>query len=264
MGLGEVGLEPDRLAELGDRLLQLPLLPQGVAEVVVGERVVGLEPDRRAEFGDRVIQLPLGFQGVAEATWACASSGSSRIAARNSAIASSCFPWSARARPRLSWAKASSGSSRIAVAVFGDRLLQLPLVGQGVTEVVVGHGVVGPEPDRRAELGDRLLELPLVGQGDAEMEMGLGKLGLDPDRRAEFGDRLLQLALGVQIDAAAVVSNGAGHEAARAVARRLVGRDRGPAVRARGRFASAMGSASFAGVRGVREVPLPRTRPMSR
>ena len=59
MGLGEVGLEPDRRAEFGDRLVQLPLGLQGDAEVVVGLGEVGLEPDRRAVFGDRLVQLPL-------------------------------------------------------------------------------------------------------------------------------------------------------------------------------------------------------------
>ena len=59
MGLGEVGLEPDRGAVLGDRLLDLPLVVQGDAEVVVGLGDVGLEPDRGAVLGDRLLQLPL-------------------------------------------------------------------------------------------------------------------------------------------------------------------------------------------------------------
>ena len=101
VGLGVVGLEPDRRAEFGDRLLQLPLVCQGGAEVVVGLGVVGLEPDRRAEFGDRLLQLPLGFRAMPRLLWASASSGLSRIAVRNSAIASSSFPWATRARPRL-------------------------------------------------------------------------------------------------------------------------------------------------------------------
>ena len=73
MGLGVVGLEPDRLAVFGDRLVQLPLVGQGDAEVVVGLGVVGLEPDRLAEFGDRLVR----------------------------------FPWSCRALPRLKWARRS-------------------------------------------------------------------------------------------------------------------------------------------------------------
>ena len=48
VGLGVVGLQPDRLAVLGDGLGQLPLAAQGVAEVGVGLGVVGLQPDRRA------------------------------------------------------------------------------------------------------------------------------------------------------------------------------------------------------------------------
>ena len=66
MGLGVVGLEPDRLAVLGDRLGRLPLGVQGEAEVVVGLAVVGLEPDRLAVFGDGLVPAPLSVQGVAE------------------------------------------------------------------------------------------------------------------------------------------------------------------------------------------------------
>ena len=65
MGLGEVGLEPDRRAVFGDGLVAASPGPQGGAEVVVGLGEVGLEPDR----------------------------------ARYSATASSTFPWSCRAMP---------------------------------------------------------------------------------------------------------------------------------------------------------------------
>jgi hypothetical protein len=61
VGLGEVGLEPDRLAVCGDGLGQLPLVVQGGAEVVVSFGVVGLEPDRLAErrLCTRVVVLPV-------------------------------------------------------------------------------------------------------------------------------------------------------------------------------------------------------------
>ena len=57
MGLGEVGLEPDRFAVLGDRLVELPLVAQGDAEVGVGVGEVGLEPDRLAARRDRRARL---------------------------------------------------------------------------------------------------------------------------------------------------------------------------------------------------------------
>ena len=81
---------------------------------------------------------------------------------------------------------------------LGDRLVQLPLVAQGVAEVVVGLGVVGLEPERRAVLGDRLVQLPLIAQGNAEVVVGLGEVGLEADRLAVLGDRLVQLPLAAQ------------------------------------------------------------------
>ena len=62
--------------------------------------------------------------------------------------------------PRLLWASAESGLSRIASRYSAIALVQLPLSAQGVTEVEVGPGDVGLEPDRLAVLGDRLLQLP--------------------------------------------------------------------------------------------------------
>jgi hypothetical protein len=66
VGVGEVGFQPDRRAISGDCRLQLPLSPQRIAEVEVGQVEVGPEPDRRAARGDRLIQLTLGDQGVTQ------------------------------------------------------------------------------------------------------------------------------------------------------------------------------------------------------
>ena len=52
----------DRRAVLGDRLIQLPLISQGVAQVGVSLGVAGIESDRGAVFGDRFLQLPLGIE----------------------------------------------------------------------------------------------------------------------------------------------------------------------------------------------------------
>jgi hypothetical protein len=61
-GVVEVGLEPDRGAEFGDRLLHLPQFFHGAAEVGVGLGAVGLGLDRGAEFGDRPRILTLAIQ----------------------------------------------------------------------------------------------------------------------------------------------------------------------------------------------------------
>ena len=82
---------------------------------------------------------------------------------------------------------ASSGLSRIAVAVFGDCLVQLALLRQDVAEVDVGDGVVGLEPDRRAEFGDGLVELALARQGDAEVAVVRSAVGLESDRLTPRG-----------------------------------------------------------------------------
>src|SRR5262249_48007925 len=55
-----LAIEADGLAELGDRVRDLPLGTQDHAEVVVGGGEVGLEPDGRTVLGDGLRQLALG------------------------------------------------------------------------------------------------------------------------------------------------------------------------------------------------------------
>ena len=57
VGLGEVGLEPDRLATRRWPR-RASLVAQSVAEVIVGHGVVGLQPDRLAKRGDGPASLP--------------------------------------------------------------------------------------------------------------------------------------------------------------------------------------------------------------
>ena len=182
MGTGEFRVEFDGRAILGDGLVQLPLVVQGDAEVVVGRRI----------------------------------SGRVRWPVRNSAMASSSFPWSFRAMPRLLWATAYFGSSSMAWRIAGDGLVQLPLVLQGDAEVVVGvgefrvefdglcgsrrwprpaspgpsgrcRGCCGPQASfgsssmARAVAGDGLVQLPLVSQGVAEVVVGDGEFRVEFD-----------------------------------------------------------------------------------
>ena len=70
MGLGVIGLEPQRFAVLGDRLVQLPLIGQGDAEVGVGLGVIGLEPQCFTVLGDRLVQLPLVVRAMPRLLWA--------------------------------------------------------------------------------------------------------------------------------------------------------------------------------------------------
>ena len=59
MGLGIVGLERDRPAVGGDRLVEPALVAQGVAQVVVGLGILGPKRDRPAMRGDRLVEPAL-------------------------------------------------------------------------------------------------------------------------------------------------------------------------------------------------------------
>ena len=122
--------------------------------------------------------------------WASAESGWSRIAVRNSATASSSFPWPRRASPRLTWVRASSGRSRIAVAVLGDGLVQLPLAAQGEAEVGVGRGVVGLQPDRLAQCRDGRLRSPRRPRRRPRDPSGAGRSRSVPGARRAAADQV--------------------------------------------------------------------------
>jgi len=62
MGLSVVGLDPDRAPMCGDRLVELALRSQRIAEVGMGLSVVGLDADRLAMCGDRLVELALRSQ----------------------------------------------------------------------------------------------------------------------------------------------------------------------------------------------------------
>ena len=101
MGLGVVRLEPDRRAVFGDRLIQLSLVCQGDAEIVVGRGEVILEPDGRAVLGDRLIELALLVQCLSEVEVGGGVLGTEPNGRGSSATASARFPWRRKARPRL-------------------------------------------------------------------------------------------------------------------------------------------------------------------
>ena len=73
----------------------------GDAEVVVGHGVFRVEFDGLAVGGDGLVQLLLVAQGDAEVEVGKAYFGSSSMALRKAAMASSSFFWSRRALPRL-------------------------------------------------------------------------------------------------------------------------------------------------------------------
>ena len=81
----------------------------------------------------------------------------------------------------MQWASAWSGLSRMAVRYSATASSTSPGPIRALAEVVVGLGVVGPEPDGGAVCGDGLVLLPLAAQGDAEVVVGLGVVGLEPD-----------------------------------------------------------------------------------
>ena len=107
---------------------------------------------------------------------------------RYSAIASSSFPWSRRAYAEVVVGLGVVGLEPDRLAVFGDRLVQLPLFSQGNAEVVVGLGVIGLEAQRVAEHQDRLARIPAVNECTAQLEVGVESVGTLSDLRAKERD----------------------------------------------------------------------------
>ena len=146
-GRCEFRVEFDGLAIGGDGLVQLLLVGQGVAEVVVGVGQLRIEFDGLAVGGDGLVQLLLALQSVAEVV-------------------------------------VGIGVLRVefdGLAVGSDGLVQLLLGVQGVAEVVVGIGELRVEFDGLAVAGDGLVQLPLCRTGRAEVVVGEGVFRVELD-----------------------------------------------------------------------------------
>ena len=74
-----------------------------------------------------------------------------------------------------------------------DRLIELPLVLERNTEVVVGIGEVRTQLDGAAEAGDRFGRPRLDPVGDAQVDMRRDEAGVELQRPPEACDRLIEL-----------------------------------------------------------------------
>ena len=158
-----------------------PWSARTIAEIVVRRGVFGVEGGSRCDIRRRPVGLSLVFEDNPRLLCGAAYLGSSWIAVRYSAAASSGLPWSleddaepdmrksgsgveldrsrysATAASRLPWSlrhfaramwvNAYLGSSLSAVPVFGGGLVRLALVGKNGTEPAMGVGGFGVELD---------------------------------------------------------------------------------------------------------------------
>ena len=143
------GLEPDRLAVLGDGLVQLPLAHQGDAEVGVGVGEVGLEPDRLAQGRDGLLQrrigpgaIPAHLEEVAQAAPVPAVTGP---------------------KPTRSW---NTADRLVAAAPALQRMRQLVagLGPQGAGRRVVADRLLGPRRMDRLQLASQVVVEPDVAR----------------------------------------------------------------------------------------------------
>ncbi len=159
MALGVVRLEPDHLAAIGDRLIDLSLRPQDDTPRFVSPNVVGLDPDRFLARSARLTELALADQASGEA----------------------------RAHVGARWVDPACDTELL------HRFLGLPLAPQEVCEVLVTRMIVRLKLNGGAVLGDGFIQLALlrIGRGKRAMR---AVVGLDPHRFADHGDRFVRLA----------------------------------------------------------------------
>jgi hypothetical protein len=124
MSIDVVRLDGDRLPVSGDRLVELALVLERVAEIGMSLGVVRLDANRLPKCGDRFVELALLLERVAELEWPSTRSG----------LVTS-------------------------LSIFGDCLVELTLFLEACTEVAMSLGEVGFY--RMAVCGDRLIKLPL-------------------------------------------------------------------------------------------------------
>ena len=169
VGLGMVGLEPQ--VRRGTRRSPRPAFPglcRAMPRLIVGLGVVGLEPQRFAVLGDRLVQLPLVVAGRRRGCCGLRrKSGLSRRPRGTRRSPRPASPGSCRAIAEVVVGLRVVGLERgVASRIFGDRLVQLsPCASERWPRLLCGRWIVGLEPHCFAVLGDRLVQLPLVCSG---------------------------------------------------------------------------------------------------
>src|SRR5262249_32068070 len=75
---------------------------------------------------------------------------------------------------------------------------ELALPGQGNAQVIMGHGIAGPELECGGIMTDSLWQAPLDGQGTPQGMMGCRVAGLEAEDVRILLDGLLQLPLAIE------------------------------------------------------------------
>ena len=110
---------------------------------------------------------PFSFSGRARVlSRADAESGFKRRASWNWRIASSIWPFMARATPRLLWVSSSLGFRRITSWYWLIASSSRSSLRKAITEVVVGVDSLGFQADGLLEFADGLIGLTLLEEGD--------------------------------------------------------------------------------------------------
>jgi hypothetical protein len=140
------GIEPDRLAVVGDRAVVLFLVVVRVAAAVIGQGVLGIEPDRHAVLADGAVVVALVAVYVATAV-----------------IGGSVF-----------------GIEPDCLVVFGHGPVVVAVGAVHVAAAVIGVGVLRIEPDRLVVIRKGAVVVVLgavpvaaIVEGDREVFLGL-------------------------------------------------------------------------------------------
>ena len=195
--LGIVRLQFQCPAEAGDRFVQLPLVLEGNAQVVVCLGIVRLQFQCPAAAGDRFVQLSLVLQGKAQVV-VCL--GIVRLQFQCPAVAGDRFvqlPLVLATRtPRLLWASAKSGFSSSARRQQATASSSFPWSFNTRPRLYAGLGIVRLQFQCPAVAGERFVQLPLVLRRIAQVVVRLGIVRLQFQCPAVAGDRFVQTSPG--------------------------------------------------------------------
>jgi hypothetical protein len=161
--VGVVRVELDRPPERGEGLLGRALIVERLADVEVQDRAVRIDLERATEPEERIAQPAARLLGEAQLESSPRTSfGRAWRIARNSGSASSCWPSSAKARPRSSARHGPRGAAGSVRAARLTALVVVPGVEVRDLEVALGDPASWVELERLREAGDGLLVEPLV------------------------------------------------------------------------------------------------------
>ena len=188
---GVIRLVANRLAELADRLVELPGVERDFAEVVVGRREVGLVSERLPELGHCPLLIADFSEDLSQDVMGDGERWLEPDCLTKLFDGRFVVPLVAQRAAEIRVHFRDTGLELQGLSMSRNGFIELPFFAQDLAQVRVGAGVIGLKPHRLALFGNCTVEVALIMQGCSQVRMTASTLRTDHHNGHEVARRFL-------------------------------------------------------------------------